>query len=487
MSQTGLSAIIDIGSNSVRLVVYNGPPRAPAVLFNEKVLAGLGIGLNESGKLARGAMARALAALQRYRALVSAMDVTRLRVVATAAVRDAANGQEFVARVEALGLHVEILSGDAEACAAGYGVISAIPDADGVVGDLGGGSLELIRVHSQSVHARVSLPLGVLRLRHIAASGSAALERHIDAAMRTRPWREDAQGRPFYLVGGSWRTLARVHMRLQDHSFRVLHQYEMSADACTAIVDMLNKMTPSEAKALVDVSGARFATLRDAAAILDHVTKRLGVTRLIVSAHGLREGLLYQDMDAATRALDPLIAATREEGERQGRFAEHGDLLNAWIAPLFDDEPARLARLRHAACLLSDVAWRASPDFRAERGVDSALHGNWVAIDSAGRAIIAQALFTAFGGGAGAPPEIGTIIDEAVRLRAVRWGLAMRLGQRLSGGLAAPLQRSALVLRSDRLCLQLRASDNALVTDVVERRHKALASAFSLPPVLDLV
>ncbi len=478
MNQAGRAAIIDIGSNSVRLVVYNGPKRAPAVLFNEKVLAGLGAGLDETGELAAGPMRRALATLRRYHALVVQMGVAHLRVVATAAVRDARNAQFFLDQIALLGLPVEVLSGDEEAVAAGYGVISAIPEADGIVGDLGGGSLELIRVKDGLVHERVSLPLGVLRLRAVIARGQDALEKHIADVLQGVGWDSAPAGLPLYLVGGSWRTLARFHMRMSDYPLPVLHNYEMPVSACAEIMSNLARVGPQQTKAVAAVSATRLPTLDDAAKILAFVSEKLKSSAMIVSAHGLREGLLYGALTPEEQHEDPLIAAARAEGAREGRFAEHGDGLNAWIAPLFHDEPAEWERLRHAACLLSDVSWRVNPDFRAERGLDAALHGNWVAIDGQGRAMMAQALFTAFGGGQGTPSILTKLAPQAILSKAMRWGLAMRLGQRLSGGLSAPLQHSSLAYDGTNIILKLALAEAGFLGDVVERRHKNLATAF---------
>jgi exopolyphosphatase/guanosine-5'-triphosphate,3'-diphosphate pyrophosphatase len=207
------------------------------------------------------------------------------------------------------------------------------------------------------------------------------------------------------------------------------------------------------------------------------VARELGSSGFITSAYGLREGVLHRNLPADVRDLDPLIHATREEGRRLGRFPEHGDLLDRWIAPLFADETAADARLRHACCLLADVGWRAHPEFRAERGLETALHGNWVGIDARGRAMMAQALYTSFG--ADGEPEVVPLLASAEdRQRALSWGLAMRLGQRLSGGVAAPLKTSAIGFANGTVTLRLAAGDGALYGEAVERRHRNLAASF---------
>lgn len=474
------NAIIDIGSNSVRLVVYQGPARIPAILFNEKVLAGLGRGLAATGAIDSVALKLATVALARFAAVAREMDVTSLRTIATAAVRDAANGGELIAAARALGLEVEILSGEQEARGAGEGVLSAIPDADGIVGDLGGGSLELVRISGGRTLDRISFPLGVLRIAPVRAKRGKVFERMVTRMIRDAGWNGRGAGLPLFLVGGSWRALARLDMNLTDYPLPVIHQYPMSAATVARLGRTIAHMGKPRLKAVGGLSSGRAGTLSDATALLGVLLRELGSTETVVSAFGLREGLLFGMLDEATRALDPLVVAAREEGRLLGRFPEHGDLLDRWIAPLFAHEPTAFARLRHVACLLADVGWRANPEFRAERGVEIALHGNWVAIEASGRAMIAQALFTGLGGGLNAPDPLPRLASPEDLRTAVGWGLAIRLGQRLSGGLAGPLQRTRLSENGTALTLHLTPGDTDLYGEAVERRHQALAAALVL-------
>ena len=470
------TGIIDIGSNSIRLVVYQGPERLPAVLFNEKVMAGLGRELAATGAIGEDALATADAALGRFAAVAREMDLTTLRTVATAAVRDASNGRRLLDMATHHGLAVETLSGDQEALAAGYGVISAIPDADGIVGDLGGGSLELIRVWEGTIQDRVSFPLGVLRIAALRAKGPGALERQVAKTLKAAGWAGRGEGLPLYLVGGSWRALARLDMHLTDYPLPVIHQYALSRREIARLGRTISHVPKSALREAPGLSSGRAATLGDAAALLAALMKHLGTQDTIVSAFGLREGLLYGALDQAKRQEDPLIVAARDEGRRAGRFAEHGDLLDRWIAPPFAGENMNAARLRQTACLLADVGWRANPEFRAERGLEIALHGNWVAIDARGRALVAQALFTSLGGGTDSPAPLSALAPADALARAVNWGLAIRLGQRMSGGLAGPLQRSQLHDDGRILALRLIDGDTSLYGEAVERRHVTLAA-----------
>ncbi|MEP9402897.1 Ppx/GppA family phosphatase [Sphingomonas sp. VNH70] len=474
---TAHSAIVDIGSNSIRLVVYGGPARIPAILFNEKVLAGLGRSLAQTGTIDAEAMTTARAAIRRFAWLTREMAVPVVRTVATAAVRDARNGAELIAVAEDAGLTVETLPGEEEAQAAGYGVLSAIPDADGIVGDLGGGSLELVLVSRGKLGERVSFPLGVLRIGAIRDKGPNELDRTVARLVADTGWKGQGKGLPLYLVGGSWRALARFDMHLTGYPLPIAHGYPLSLDRIGQLRKILSATPRADLKLVPNLSGGRVPTLDNAAAVLASVARHLGCATTIISAYGLREGLLYAALDPAIRAEDPLLVAAHDEGARQGRFAEHGDLLHRWIAPLFPEDDAAAVRLRHAACLLADVGWHANPEFRAERGVEIALHGNWVAIDAAGRAIVAQALHSCLGGGGDTPEPLGRLAPAAALARAKRWGLAMRLGQRLSGGVAAPLQRTSLRRAGGRIELVVSPADAPLYGEAVQKRHRALATA----------
>ncbi|WP_052730501.1 Ppx/GppA family phosphatase [Sphingomonas sp. SRS2] len=469
--------IIDIGSNSIRLVIYDGPARVPAALFNEKVMAGLGKGVSRDGALDPGAMDRAIATLARFQRLSEQMGVPHPRTVATAAVRDAANGKLFIDRVLDLGLAVELLSGDDEGRLAGFGVIASIPQANGIVGDLGGGSLELARVIDGKVRETSSFPLGVLRIGAVKAKGPRALGALVAKTIEKTGWKGRGQGLPFYMVGGSWRSLARLDMHLTGYPLPIVHHYWMPPENAQHLVRVLAHLDRKRLREVVGLSGARIPTLASAASLLSHVVRNLGSSELIVSAYGLREGLLYDELSEYQRAQDPLIASAREEGARQGRFPEHGDLLERWIAPLFEHEGPADARIRHATCLLADVGWRAHPEFRADRGVETALHGNWVGIDSRGRGMMAHALWTSFGG-QGMVPVISSICSPQEIIIAERWGYALRLGQRFSGGVADALVGSRLALNGSVLELHCERDNAILYGESVERRHKTLASAF---------
>jgi exopolyphosphatase/guanosine-5'-triphosphate,3'-diphosphate pyrophosphatase len=476
------TAVIDIGSNSVRLVVYEGAPRAPSIAFNEKVLAGLGIGLAKTGELSRGSEDRALSALRRFRLLVDAMEVKEPRVLATAAVRDARNGAAFLDEVRALGFRPRVLSGEEEGTLAGMGVLSGIPEAEGIVGDLGGGSLELASVGGGEVGKAISLPLGVLRVGTPDARTEKKVRVALAEALAASKLGKKGRGRPLYLVGGSWRALARLDIISTNYPLPITHAYRMAPDRPAELRKLIANLDQADARSLRMLTATRIPTLPAAKMVLTALVAELAPSDLIVSSFGIREGFLYQGLSKRERGRDPLIEATRAAGHGLSRFGEHGDVLDRWIAPIFDDAPAA-ARIRLAACLLADVAWQAHPDFRAERGVEMALHGNWVGVDACQRVMIAQALFSNFGGGRSFPDAaVAALCPKEDLERAALWGLAMRLGQRLGGGLAGPLESSRLTREADAIVLTLPRSARDLYGETVDRRLAKLATSFGCKP-----
>ena len=407
------------------------------------------------------------------------MKVKRTQVVATAAVRDAADGEEFVEEVERIGLHCRVLNAQEEAELAGEGVLSGIPDADGVVGDLGGGSLELVDVSPSGTSDGLSLPLGVLRLDPSAA-GEREARKTLRAGLKKSPLKEQARGRTFYMVGGSWRALARIDMLATDFPLPITHQYRMKTARAKELRKLVRALDPR-------LSGAaappRMATSPVAAMLLELLVDELEPSQLVVSTYGIREGLLFSRLSQTARRIDPLIEEARDAGGSEHRFGQHGDLLDSWIAPLFDDEPP-MRRLRLASCLLADVAWQANPGFRADRGIEMALHGNWVAVNPTGRVIMAQALSSNFGRERLPDARLASLCKEEQLQRAHCWGVAMRLGQRLSGGVASVLKRTSLEEVNGAIQLMVRRNEEALIGDQVERRLLRLAEALGKEPVV---
>lgn len=476
MNLEGPQAIIDIGSNSIRLVVFGGAARAPVVLYNEKIMAGLGRGVIETGALDPESIAVALAGLDRFARLIAGMQIAALRVVATAAVREASNGAAFVEQVRALGLPVEVLGGGAEANGAGYGVIAAMPWADGLVADMGGGSLELVRVSAGTIGERASFPLGALRVAAIRAKGKGRLKRQVNADLKPLDWLAECRGKPLYLVGGTWRSLSRVHMHRQQFPLTVIGNYTFPAGDAKLLLDAVVAMDRTALKAIPQVKSARIPYLEDGAALLDALVAAIGPSEITVSGFGLREGLLYASLTPEQQARDPLVEGVRYLTEAQQQFPGYAEALGGWLDGLFPDEPPAWQRLRRAACLLRGTGWSSNPDFRALGGEELALHGAWSGVSPADRAMMAMALFVGMGGGP-EPVILARLATPAELASARAWGHAMRLAQRISGGSPETLRDTVLTIEDRQLVLALPRALGALVDQTLERRLARVAEA----------
>nr|WP_051548125.1 Ppx/GppA family phosphatase [Sneathiella glossodoripedis] len=355
-----MTAVIDIGSNSIRLVVFEGPVRVPMPKFNEKVLCGLGRDLGQSSMLNAEAMEKAMAALQRYTFLVNHMGIDRVIVAATAAVREAENGAEFVAEIEQeCDLNVQVLSGKQEARYAGLGVLSGMPYANGLVGDLGGGSLELVNVGDHKIGNTSTLPLGALRLSRMSFTKSELIS-YLHSQFEDVDWLDKVAGKNFYVVGGAWRALAKYHIRKTGHPLNIIHNYKLPYDEVMRLIREILAFSDQDINRNPYIQSSRAGTLKTAATIMEQLFQFTRPKNVIFSANGLREGLLFSELKKPVRKIDPLLEACRNMAAKEGRFAEHGEEIYSWLSDAFSELGNKGKRLALAAATLSDIAWTMS-------------------------------------------------------------------------------------------------------------------------------
>ncbi len=480
MNETQRKAVIDIGSNSVRLVVFGGAPRAPVVLYNEKLAAGLGGGVVRDGRLDDTASDMALRGLARFALVAKAWNVSWLRVVATAAVRDAKNGAAFLDAVRALGLPVELLSGEEEARISGYGVLSAIPDADGVMADLGGGSLDFSRLEHRDVTQTGSIAIGAIRARALTEEGSGALEAALHKGMKPFDWLGQCEGRPLYLVGGPWRALARVHMHLHRYPLPVLARYRIATNDAAPLAEAIRGMTTAALKSIPEMPSSRVPLLYATAQLMGLLSTLLKPSIFVICPYGLREGLMFDALTPAERALDPLaegVAFATADHQQPPGF---GDAMAHWLDQMFDTEPESRRRLRRAVCQIAGVGWSSTPGFRALTGEEMALHGNWIGITAAERAMMAMALHVGLGGDLDVPSGLRPLADATQLETGRNWGLAIRVADRLAGGSAEILGASRPQVSGGRLTLHLGSAYAALDEPTLRRRLQRLVNGLGL-------
>jgi exopolyphosphatase / guanosine-5'-triphosphate,3'-diphosphate pyrophosphatase len=477
-------AVIDIGSNSVRLVVYEQMARSLVSVFNEKTLCGLGREVQSTGLLAPDAVDKALTALRRFHALCKIQRVGRVYAIATAACRDASNGPDFIASAERIcGAKIEILSGPEEARLSACGVISGIHKPDGIVGDLGGGSLELIDVRGHRVRGGVTLPLGSLALQDLSHKSLKRAERIVRNALTDIPRLTAGRGRTFYAVGGTWRALARIHIIQSGYPIKVMHGYSISAIDALDFARRLRRLAAADMLANIEaVSEARRPLLTYASLVLEHVIRVAQPKTITFSTFGVREGLLYSMLSDSERAKDGLICAAQTLNELLSRSARHAQELIDWtdrlvrVVHLRETEEDR--RLRHTACLLSDIAWRVHPDHRGEQTLELITNGNFGSITHQGRAFVALSVFFRYAGLSEEnkpPPVIQAQVPQAMLERAKVLGAAFRVAHLISAARPGVLPATHFRSQGRKLMLVFEHQMVDLVADRVGSRFRQLA------------
>jgi exopolyphosphatase/guanosine-5'-triphosphate,3'-diphosphate pyrophosphatase len=479
------AAVIDVGSNSVRLVVYRIDGRAMTPILNEKVMAGLGRDLTRAGTLSKDGADMALRALKRFATLLNAQGVKHVFPVATAAVREAKDGRAFAQRIrDEIGFDLRILSGAEEAKLSALGVSGGAPDAKGIVGDLGGASLELVEVSASGPGRGDTFPLGPLTL----ANGeefdyprvTAAVERVLQGARAL-----SRRGGDFYAVGGAWRALGRINIALTNHPIGVLHHHEMSRNEVLKVADVVRKQSKRSLERLEEAAAKRAETLPYAAVVLERVMVLGNFDRVILSAFGLREGVLLERMSAEALGVHPLIAAAEALAGRW-RSRAFGPALESWIAPMFEGQAAVFPKgrekvLRGAAARLADVGGPLHPDQRIEIMFDLILRAPLAAISHPERAFLAAAIHHRY---TKAQPHHAAayhrLLNEEQRTAAAALGAALRLGADLCGRSEALLANFEVSAVDGKLLLRVKKKMAHLVTETAARRLEAAATALGL-------
>jgi exopolyphosphatase/guanosine-5'-triphosphate,3'-diphosphate pyrophosphatase len=480
----GRIAVVDVGSNSLRLVVFERLGTSLLPLLNEKVMCALGRGIARTGRLNPDGVELAFANLQRFVALARALSVDHLAIIATAAVREASDGQAFAAAAERqCGVPVRIIDGSEEARLSAAGVLAGIREVDGVVGDLGGGSVELVRVDSTAkapIGAGVSLPLGPLRLADLDDNRKAVTET-IERAIAGVPGLRDAAGKTLYLVGGAWRAIARLHMEQTHYPLHIIHEYTIPRRPAEGFLNMMAGQSRRSLERIASISRRRLDVVPIAAAILRQLIAAGRPERIVFSAFGLREGYAEGLLPADPR-VGPLVAACMGIAGNMSRGGSDGDRLQRWTAPIFPDLDEDWRRLHRAACWLSDFAWTEHPDYRAEHAFTRGLRMPVAQIGHHERVFIATALHTRYGGAMDDPIKAATrpLLSDGAAGEARRLGLALRLAYTLCGGAVELLDQVGLAREAYGIVLELPPTGSLFTGEAVQRRLDALGRAFGL-------
>lgn len=478
--------VVDVGSNSVRMVIFDGAARSPAYFFNEKVMAGLGAGLAETGRLSPEGKIRAMAAIKRFQRLSEAMDTGPLTTVATAAMREAEDGPAFCEEIlRETGLRVQVIDGEEEARLSAQGVLLGWPGAYGLICDIGGSSMELAVLADGEVGTCVSSKLGPLRLSTV-KGGRKGRKAVIDATLDQMKEKLGEQRDRLFLVGGSWRAFARLDMLRKDYPMAVLHEYRMSRRDVAATAEFIRENDPLELRKAAGLSEARMALVPLASEVLLRLVARFRPHDIAVSSYGIREGMLYEQMPQVLRDRDPLIEACRFAEHKDARQPGFGRVLYEFVRPLFPRADAEKQRIIRAACLLHDVSWRAHPDYRHEVCFDNATRANLGGLTHAERVYIGLALLHRYKSSREDTriSELLNLVTEGDILEAEILGRAMRFGAMFSGISGSDLGTLDWRPKKKVLTLTLAEGSQPLLGEVAEARFMALATALGAEAVI---
>jgi len=475
-------AVVDIGSNSVRLVIYEGLWRHASALHNEKAICAIGRNMVSTGHLDEEGVEFALETLKRYRAVCQGYGVREVGAVATAAARDATNGKEFVRDAEkALGQEIRILSGEDEARIAAEGTLAGIPGADGLVADLGGGSLDMVKVKDAKTGAATTLPFGPLRLMDLSDGNLNKARNAVEKGLEKADFGGGLKGKALYAVGGIWRALAHVDMEQESYPLRVLHHYVMPAKRAVQLCRVVSQQSKKSLEKMPSVPKRRAEALPYGALVMEEMIHAFGLKEVVVSAYGLREGVLQRQLPADEAQKDPLLEWARDLNEREARKPAHALELFEWMTPLFSKETDEERRLREAICLFSDIGWRRHPDNRAMGTFTQILREEaYGGADHHERAVMASAIYYRYTGEDKFLRDTGinTLLGSQGEELALRIGLAARLGFGISSGIEGELPSTQLHLTKETLALEASPRKQALFGEGVVKRLDDVAELF---------
>ena len=485
--------VLDIGSNSVRLVGFSGSARTPLPIYNERAFVRLGESVSATGRIEGDYYTLALDTFRRFRQIADQLGIENLAAFATAAVRDAENRTQFLADAEAvLGHEIRVLSGEEEALLSADGVMLGIPGAEGIVADLGGGSLELAYVSNNKTQQWASLPLGVLALQQSSGGKIKKMDKIIRVALADLPWLKKAQDKPIYIVGGTWRALAKLHMEYSGYGLEVLHQYDVRLKEIAAFFKFMAKDGRRAQRIISHASGNRREALPAASLILQSLIEAVQPSRLIVSANAVREGVLYQELKSKYRALDPLLMACEEMAARMCKAEPYSHELAMWTRQLYRNATPKkftgeqIDRLRQAGCLISDLAWASHPSFRAAAVSNTVLTAPFTGITHAERVFLARALSYRHEL-RNEDADFGSLnLTETDDQIARALGLSLRLAHSLSASLPGVLPKTKLKVGKNKLKLFISPELSDLIAPIIEKRLAILADTLGLEPKVKL-
>ncbi len=493
-------AVIDIGSNAVRLVIYDGLLRCPLRTHTERLVCGLGRSMMQTGCLDPDGAAQAMDALARFAGILDALKIKTVLPLATAALRDAQDGPKFIAAVkDKYNIDIQVISGTEEARLSALGVIAGFGDISGIVGDFGGGSLELIAVDGRKITDQETLPVGALRI--MALGSPQDREDYILDHLSKIGLLKTHRQQNFYVLGGAWRTLARAHIHINGYPVPVIDHYTVRLAPALEFTELLARQSPASLERMAGLSARRARDIPSAALVMHHILKALKPKNILFSGTGLREGVIFDRLSAAEQKRHPLLTACSDIGEKTNRLGciKPFHHMAEWLRPLFaESKIAEMDIILESACLLSDIGWYEHEDHRAANAYRRMMCMPLYGLSHRKRAILALALFVRYQGYLRRAPRnevtedeitapAQTILTRAEVDSAVQLGLAIRMAHLLTGSVLPLLHDAELRLTDKVLRLVLRGKAVALSGHVIQEALADLAKFHKCRPMITRV
>ena len=493
-------AVIDIGSNAVRLVIYDGFNRCPMKTHTERLICGLGRSIQNTGCLDPEGVQQAMDSLARFSGILDTLKIKNVIPIATAALRDADDGQKFVDMVEErFGIRINVISGIEEARLSALGVMAGFGHiTSGVVGDFGGGSLELISIENNKIQEQTTLPLGALRI--LALKTEKERKAYIQEHLSGLKLLKNNVKTNFYVLGGAWRSIGKAHIHMTNYPIHVLDHYNMKYTKAQEFTTLLSQQSPASLERMAGMSKRRVKDIPPAALVMSHVLRHLKPQNVYFSGTGLREGAIYNQLSAAEQKRHPLLTSCMDVSSKSNRLGNTKpfQFMAKWLAPLFKNTKIEdFDTVLESACLLSDLGWYEHEDHRAAHAYQRILRFPLYGMSHTTRAILALAIYVRYQGYLRRVPrsektqEEITAPAQSVLTRsqvdlAVQLGLSIRMAHLLTGSVLPLLKFAELRLTDKVLRLVLTGKAIALSGNVIQDSLEDLAKFYKCRPMITL-
>ena len=478
--------IIDIGSNSIRLVVFDGPRRSPLYLYNEKVFFRLG--LQSFGKKAfDNATLKAVSRIiNRYVAICQNMEIHKIIMFGTSALREASNSDVLVEEIRKnTSICVDVISGEKEAFYAAQGILLGFPNAEGIICDLGGNSVEFANICKRVIAECNSTLLGPLAITKL-ENKIEDIDRYIRKQLLGAVNANAAKDKPFFLIGGSWRAIAKIHMQRTQYPLKIIQGYKVKSKKIKKTLEFIQDSSFITKYDEINISADRLELLPLSARLLEIIIDELQIKTLTFSSFGVREGFLYHNLSEAEKKKDPLIEAAKFFEKKETRFPNMSKHTFKWISPLYENLPRKTKRVILAATKLHDIAWIAHPDYKTEMCLELVTRSNISGLSHKERVFLAMILLFRHK----AKPEkvfnskLFKIVSKKKRKIARVLGKGLKLASTVLGELSL-FDKIDFRLKAHEVELCFQSKIDFVNGEVVERRIQELNKALKLCLTVD--